>query len=153
MTIPIQTPPAVEFRNVSISFDEVRALHDISFSLQPGEMICLTGDSASGKSVLLRLALGFLQPDEGEVWIGGQNITAMEETDLLALRRDKLGMVFQENSLFTGQSVYENTAYRLLDHRLPETEVERAVVEILGFVGLQDELEKQAEELSGGMKR
>lgn len=153
MTSASKQTPSIEFRNVLISFDEVLALRNISFTLLPGEMICVTGDSASGKSVLLRLALGFLQPDEGEVWVGGQNITAMEETDLLELRRDKLGMVFQENSLFTGQSVYENTAYRLMDRESPETEVERAVVEILGFVGLQDELEKQAEELSGGMKR
>ena len=153
MTSTMKPTPAIEFRKVSISFDKVRALRDISFTLLPGEMICITGDSASGKSVLLRLALGFLQPDAGEVWLGGQNITAMEETDLLALRRDKLGMVFQENSLFTGQTVYENTAYRLLDRESPAEEIERAVVEILSFVGLQDELEKQAEELSGGMKR
>lgn len=156
MTSPIKKispPPAIEFRNVSISFDDVQALRNISFALHPGEMICVTGDSASGKSVLLRLALGFLRPDQGEVLINGQDITAMEETDLLELRRDKLGMVFQENSLFTGQTVYDNTAYRLADRNSPDDEIERAVVEILTFVGLQEEQEKQAEELSGGMKR
>lgn len=156
MTLPtqsIQPAPAIEFRNVSISFDEVQALRNVSFALHPGEMICVTGDSSSGKSVLLRLALGFLRPDEGEVLINGQDITAMEETGLLELRRDKLGMVFQENSLFTGQTVYDNTAYRLADRNTPDDEIERAVVEILTFVGLQDELDKQAEELSGGMKR
>jgi ABC-type multidrug transport system ATPase subunit len=67
---PGQTP-AIEFRNVSISFDGVQALKNISFTLPRGEMICITGDSDSGKSVLLRLALGFLRPDEGQIWISG----------------------------------------------------------------------------------
>jgi phospholipid/cholesterol/gamma-HCH transport system ATP-binding protein len=145
--------PAIEFRNVSISFGDLQALRRVSFTLPEGEMICITGDSRSGKSVLLRLAIGFLRPDEGTVLINGQDITAMEEPELLALRRDSMGMVFQENALFTGQSVYENAAYRLMDRDWPEDEIMRAVIEVLTFVGLQDELEKQAEELSGGMKR
>jgi phospholipid/cholesterol/gamma-HCH transport system ATP-binding protein len=145
--------PAIEFRNVSVSFDDVQALKNISFTLPRGEMICITGDSGSGKSVLLRLALGFLRPDEGEIWINGQEATAMEEDGLLALRREAMGMVFQENSFFSGQTVYENTAYRLDDRDWPEDEIERAVAEVLTFVGLQDDQEKQAEDLSGGMKR
>jgi phospholipid/cholesterol/gamma-HCH transport system ATP-binding protein len=145
--------PAIEFRNVSISFEDVRALQNVSFVLPRGGMICLTGDSQSGKSVLLRLALGFLQPDEGEIWINGQNITGLDETELLAVRRGLMGMVFQENALFTGQTVYENAAYRLTDQEWPEAEIEKAVLEVLTFVGLQNDLEKQAEELSGGMKR
>jgi phospholipid/cholesterol/gamma-HCH transport system ATP-binding protein len=149
---PEQTP-AIEFRNVSISFDDVQALKNISFTLQRGEMLCITGDSDSGKSVLLRLALGFLRPDEGEILINGREITAMEEDDLLALRRETMGMVFQDNSFFSGQTVYENTAYRLDDHNWPEDEIERDVVEVLTFVGLEKEQEKQAEDLSGGMKR
>jgi phospholipid/cholesterol/gamma-HCH transport system ATP-binding protein len=153
MAMSIRQASAIEFRNVSISFDDVQALQNVSFTLREGEMICITGDSGSGKSVLLKLALGFLRPDEGEIIVNGQVITAMEETDLLDLRRDTMGMVFQENSLFSGKSVYANAAYRLTDRDRPEDEIERAVVEILTFVGLQDELEKQAEELSGGMKR
>jgi phospholipid/cholesterol/gamma-HCH transport system ATP-binding protein len=149
---PGQTP-AIEFRNVSISFDDVQALQNISFTLPRGEMILITGDSDSGKSVLLRLALGFLRPDEGKIWINGRETTAMEEDDLLAVRREAMGMVFQENSFFSGQTVYENTAYRLDDRDWPEDEIERAVVEVLTFVGLEDEQEKQAEDLSGGMKR
>ncbi|MBL8191799.1 MAG: ATP-binding cassette domain-containing protein [Acidobacteria bacterium] len=144
---------AIEFRNVSISFDDVRALQNVSFSLGKGEMICLTGDSQSGKSVLLRLALGFLQPDEGEIWINGQNIVGLDETELLAVRRGLMGMVFQENALFTGQTVYENAAYRLNDQEWPEEDIEKSVLEVLTFVGLQNDLEKQAEALSGGMKR
>ncbi len=153
MNVSSNAVPAIEFRNVSISFDDVRALQNVSFSLGKGEMICLTGDSQSGKSVLLRLAIGFLQPDEGEIWINGQNITGLDETELLAVRRGLMGMVFQENALFTGQTVYENAAYRLTDQEWPEEEIEKSVLEVLTFVGLQNDLEKQAEALSGGMKR
>jgi len=145
--------PAIEFRNVAISFDGVQALQNISFTLPRGEMLCVTGDSDSGKSVLLRLTLGFLRPDEGEILINGRETTSMEEDDLLALRRETLGMVFQDNSFFSGQTVYENTAYRLDDRDWPEDEIERAVVEVLTFVGLEKDQEKQAEDLSGGMKR
>mgnify|MGYP000547132712 FL=1 len=148
-----ESVPAIEFRNVSISFDDLQALKQISFTLYPGEMICVTGDSQSGKSVLLRLALGFLRADEGEIWINGTNITHLEETELLTVRRGLMGMVFQENALFTGQTVYENAAYRVTDQEWPEEEIKKSVVEVLTFVGLQNELEKQAEELSGGMKR
>jgi phospholipid/cholesterol/gamma-HCH transport system ATP-binding protein len=145
--------PVIEFRNVSISFDEIKALQNVSLTLQEGDMIIVTGDSSSGKSVLLHLAIGFLRPHEGEILVNGQKITEMKELDLLGLRRESMGMVFQENALFTGMSVYENAAYRLADRNWPEDEIERAVVEVLTFVGLENELEKQAEELSGGMKR
>jgi phospholipid/cholesterol/gamma-HCH transport system ATP-binding protein len=149
----LEQTPAIEFRHVSISFDDVQALKNISFTLPRGEMICITGDSDSGKSVLLRLALGFLRPDEGQIWINDRETSVMEEDDLLAVRREAMGMVFQENSFFSGQTVYENTAYRLDDRDWPEDEIERAVVEVLTFVGLEDDQEKQAEDLSGGMKR
>ncbi|MBO0861178.1 MAG: ATP-binding cassette domain-containing protein [Chloracidobacterium sp.] len=145
--------PAIEFRNVSISFDDLQALKNIRFTLPRGETLCVTGDSGSGKSVLLRLALGLLRPDEGQILINGRETTSMEEDDLMALRREVMGMVFQENSFFSGLTVYENTAYRLDDRNWPADEIERAVVEVLTFVGLQDDQEKQAEDLSGGMKR
>jgi len=147
------TPSAIEFRDVSVSFGGVPALRRVSLALPPGGMICITGDSQSGKTVLLRLAIGLLQPDEGEVWVNGRNISHLDETELLALRGERMGMVFQDAALFTGQSVYENAEYRMSEHSCPEEETRRAVMEVLTFVGLQDELDKQAEELSGGMKR
>ena len=143
----------IEFRDVGISFDGRPVLQGVSFRLGPREMLCITGDSQSGKSVLLRLAIGFLRPDEGEVLISGRSLREMSEDELLALRRELMGMVFQENALFTGQTVFENAAYRLTDRDWPEEQVETAVVEALTFVGLQEDLMKQAEELSGGMKR
>ena len=146
-------PCAIEFRNVSLSFDDKRALDDISFQLPRGQMICITGVSGSGKSVLLRLASGLLAPDEGEVFVEGRAIGGLDEQELLALRSATMGVLFQEQSVFTGMSVYDNTAFRLDEHEWPEADTERAVREILRFVGLEDDIDKLPEELSVGMGR
>ena len=145
--------PAIEFRNVVLSFDDTVALNDVSFTLHQGEMILMTGASGSGKSVLLRLAMGLLKPDSGQILIEGKEIQALNESALIALRGGLMGMVFQEDSLFTGLPVYENAAYRLQEHGWSEDEIEKAVAEVLRFVGLEGEESKFPEELSGGMKR
>src|ERR1044071_2227495 len=145
--------PAIEFRRVSISFDTTRALDDISFQLPRGGMICITGVSGSGMSVLLRLAAGLDIPDEGQIFIEGREIEGLTEEELLAIRSASMGMVFQEQSLFTGMSVYDNTAYRLDEHGWPDEDTERAVREILEFVGLEEDIDKFPEELSVGMRR
>jgi phospholipid/cholesterol/gamma-HCH transport system ATP-binding protein len=145
--------PAIEFRNVSLSFGEHAALSDVSFSLPKGEMIILTGVSGSGKSVLLHLAIGLLKPDAGQVLIEGREIQQLAESELIDLRGGLMGMVFQEDSLFTGLPVYENAAYRLEDHGWAEDQIKTAVEEVLRFVGLEGEEKKFPEELSGGMKR
>lgn len=144
---------AIEFRNVSVSFDEHQVLNDISFKLERGEMILLTGISGSGKSVLLRLAMGLLKPDFGRIFVEGKEIQKLDEPELIAMRGGLMGMVFQEDSLFTGLPVYENAAYRLEEHGWADEEIERAVAEVLRFVGLSGEERKFPEELSGGMKR
>src|SRR5215208_3269706 len=146
-------PPAIEFRNVSLSFDDRVVLKDISFTLNQGEMIFLTGVSGSGKSVLLRLAMGLLKPDSGQIFVEGKEIDNLNESELLAIRGGLMGMVFQEDSLFTGLPVYENAAYRLEEHGWSEDEIGKAVGEVLRFVGLDGEEAKVPEELSGGMKR
>lgn len=145
--------PAIEFRNVSVSFDNTAALSDVSFTVNQSEMLLVTGVSGSGKSVLLRLAMGLLKPDSGKILIEGREIQELEEPELIELRGGLMGMVFQEDSLFTGLQVYENVAYRLEEHGWPENDIERAVAEVLRFVGLEGEENKFPEELSGGMKR
>jgi len=146
-------PPAIEFRNVYLSFEDRLVLKNITFTLAVEEMLVLTGVSGSGKSVLLRLAMGLLKPDSGQIFVNGQEIEELDESDLLAIRGGSMGMVFQEDSLFTGLRVYENVAYRLEEHHWAEEEIEKAVSEVLRFVGLDGEEEKFPEELSGGMKR
>jgi phospholipid/cholesterol/gamma-HCH transport system ATP-binding protein len=145
--------PVIEFRGVSKSFEDKQALDDITFVLGRGETICITGVSGSGKSVLLRLASGLDLADRGDVLVKGREIGALDEAALLALRSATMGMVFQEQSLFTGMTVFENTAYRLDEHEWPEEDQERAVREILQFVGLEEDIDKLPEELSIGMGR
>ncbi|HWO02539.1 MAG TPA: ATP-binding cassette domain-containing protein [Blastocatellia bacterium] len=143
----------IEFRNVSVSFDEKRALSDVSFQLDHGEMIAITGVASSGKSVLLRVAIGLIKPDEGQVFVEGREIESLEEEELLDIRSRRIGMVFQEQALFSSMTVYENAAYRLAEHNWPEEEIYAAVREILRFVGLEEDSDKLPEELSGGMRR
>jgi phospholipid/cholesterol/gamma-HCH transport system ATP-binding protein len=92
--------------------------------------------------VLLRLAMGLLKPDSGQIFIEGREIEDLDESELIAVRGGLMGMVFQEDSLFSGLKVYENAAYRLEDHGWSEEEIEKAVAEVLGFVGLSGEEDK-----------
>jgi phospholipid/cholesterol/gamma-HCH transport system ATP-binding protein len=153
MISDINNAPVFEFRNVCLSFDSKQVLNDVSFKLRKGEMLVLTGESGSGKSVLLRLAIGLLKPDSGEIFVNGQEIETMDEAQLLAVRGGLMGMVFQEDSLFTGLTVFENAAYRLEEHGWSEDAIEKAVNEVLHFVGLDGEANRLPEQLSGGMKR
>lgn len=144
---------AIEFRHVSMSFDEKRVLSDVSFKLERGEMIFITGESGAGKSVLLRLAIALDHPDSGQVLIEGRDVGPWREVELLELRGNRMGIVFQEDSLFTSLSVYENVAYRLVEHGVDEAEVGKQVTEVLKFVGLYQDAQKLPAELSGGMRR
>jgi len=145
--------PAIEFRNVCLRFDDKPVLQNVSFTLYKGQMIVITGDSASGKSVLLHLAIGLLQPTSGHILINGLAIDDLRERELLQLRSNSMGIAFQEDTLFTGLSVFENAAYRLSEHQWDEEEMDRATMEILHFVGLEHDGEKLPEELSMGMRR
>jgi len=153
METEIRNDPAIEFRHVSLCFDDKKVLSDINLTLERGEMIFITGESGSGKSVLLRLAIALLPPDTGQVFIDGRDVGPLSEDELLKLRGERMGIVFQEDSLFTSMSVYENVAYRLVEHGVDEAEVGRQVTEVLRFVGLYQQAQKLPFELSGGMRR
>jgi phospholipid/cholesterol/gamma-HCH transport system ATP-binding protein len=144
---------ALEFRHVSLSFGDKPALRDVSFKLEPGQMMIITGAANSGKSVLLHAAIGLLRLDPGEILIEGRDIGKLSESELLAIRSSAMGIAFQEDTLFTGMSTFENAAYRLVEHNWPEERIERAVEKILHFVGLEKDGEKFPEELSIGMRR
>src|SRR5712692_5506810 len=145
--------PALELRQVSLSFDDKHVLSDISFRLGRGETLILFGITGAGKSVLLKLILGLLKPDSGQILVEGQNIVPLRETELGAIR-SRMGIVFQEDALFDSLSVYENVAYRLREEKLnDEAEVERRVREVLRFVEMEPAIGKMPAELSGGMRR
>jgi phospholipid/cholesterol/gamma-HCH transport system ATP-binding protein len=149
-----ETPPeAVRFDHVSFAFDDHVVLHDISFAVTAGTMRILLGASGAGKSVLLKLILGLLRPDDGEIFVYGQRIDTMTEHDLLRLRAD-IGMLFQDSALFDSLTVEENVGYRLFEEtRMPRAQVRARVREVLGFIGLEDYVDRLPGELSGGQRR
>jgi phospholipid/cholesterol/gamma-HCH transport system ATP-binding protein len=144
--------PAVEFRQVYFAYDDEKVLDGVSFTVMRGEIKIVLSGSGGGKSTILRLILGLLKPDEGQILIDGENITNYDELQLKPVR-DKLGMVFQEGGLFDSLSVYDNVAYRLHEEEVPEEDVEREVRLLLRFVDLENEMDKLPNELSGGMQK
>jgi len=147
--------PVLRFDQVTVRFDDKPALVDVSFKVYAGETRVVFGAAGSGKTVLLKTAIGLIRPDGGRVYLFGQDITSLEEEQLFALRH-RVGMLFQESALFDSLTVAENVAYPLLDQRdrkLPESEVQAAVKEALDFVGLGHVMDKHPSELSGGMRR
>src|ERR1043165_422772 len=142
----------IVFDDVAIAFDDNVVLDGVSFHLGHGETKILLGVAGSGKSTILKLALGLLKPDRGKIWVLGNDVTEMREEDLFALRR-RIGMVFQESALFDSLTVRENVAYRLIEEHDPDDETERRVREALRFVELEHTLDLFPSELSGGMRR
>jgi phospholipid/cholesterol/gamma-HCH transport system ATP-binding protein len=143
---------AIIFDDVSISFDDLTVLDGVSFELKRGETKVVLGIAGSGKSTILKLCLGLLQPDSGHIYVLGHDVTAMTEEELFDLR-SKVGIVFQESALFDSLNVRDNVAFRLMEEHLPEAEVERRVREALSFVELEEAINKLPSELSGGMRR
>ncbi len=136
-------------------FDETPALENVSFDLRAGETCVLLGAAGSGKTVLLKTALGLIRPDSGSVHLFGEPIGRFREQELFVLR-SRLGMLFQEGALFDSLTVEENVAYPLLNQkslRCPAEDVPGRVREALRFVELEHTLEKLPSELSGGMRR
>ena len=144
--------PAIEFRNVLLAFDDRVILDHLSFKVMKGETKIILGGSGGGKSTIIKLVLGLLKPDSGQVLVDGEDVTDYTEDQMMKIRK-KIGMVFQEGALFDSLSVYENVAYRLHEQGVPDEEVEPEVRRMLRFVNLEDAIDKMPIELSGGMRR
>ena len=160
-TLPIRHPAVAEgdssahaivFDNVSIAFEENVVLDGVSFSLPHGETKALFGIAGSGKSTILKLAMGLLPPDSGRIFLLGQEVTRRSEQELFELRR-RVGIVFQESALFDSLTVRENVAFRLMEEHISEAEIEQRVREALRFVELEGTVDMFPSELSGGMRR
>lgn len=149
---PHRVIPAIDFRDVYLSFDDKLILDGISFTVRRGETKIILGRSGGGKSTIIRLVLGLLKPDAGRILINGEDITEYSEEEMVEVRK-KIGMVFQEGALFDSLSVYDNVAYRLHEQGISEDEVEKEVHRMLQFVDLEDAIDKMPDELSGGMRR
>ena len=152
-TIEPSVSAAVVFEGVSFAFDDHVILRDVSSRVPAGGMTILLGASGSGKSVLLKLILGFWQPDAGSIFVHGQHVDGRSESELMRLRGD-IGMLFQESALFDSLTVAENVGYRLSEEmHMPAADVGRRVEEVLGFIGLSDYIDRKPSELSGGQRR
>ena len=148
-----QPGPYIAFEHVSKSFGSLVVLDDVSFSVLPGETLCILGRSGVGKSVALQILMGFLRVDSGRVMVAGEDICGLNEKQLQAVRR-KLTMVFQNGALFDSITVGENVAFPLRErHDLAEDQIHqivRGMLEMVGVAGMEDILPS---DLSTGMKR
>ena len=144
--------PAIEFRNVTMIFAGRNILNNLSFKVMKGETKIILGGSGSGKSTTIKLVLGLLKPDSGQILVDGEDITNYGEAEMMKVRK-KIGMIFQEGALFDSLSVYENVAFKLHEQGVPEADVENEVRRMLRFVNLEEAIDKMPSELSGGMRR
>jgi len=150
-----QAAPIVRFEQVTVEFGDDPALIDLSFALYAGDTTVIMGTAGSGKTVLLKTTIGLIRPDAGHVYLFGQDITKLNENELLGLRR-RAGVLFQESAIFDSLTVEENVSYPLVnppDQRRPESEVQSRVKEALDFVNLGGTAVRYPSELSGGMRR
>src|SRR5215469_12448061 len=144
--------PAIEFKGVRLGFEEKEVLRGVSFSARERETVILLGETGTGKTLLLKLAAGLLQPDSGSISVLGQDVSRMAESELLEARR-RIGFVFQEGALFDSLTVGENVGYRLHEDGVTEEEIATRVAEVLQFVELAHTIDMLPSELSGGMRR
>ncbi len=145
--------PIIIFDDVSISFDGRSVLEHVSFSVERGETLCILGRSGVGKSVSLRMLMGFLKPDSGSIRVEGKEMTELDEEGLRAIRKH-VTMVFQNGALFDSMSVRENVAFPLRERGgLAEDQVVQIVDRLIGLVGAEDVVDTFPSSLSTGRKR
>jgi len=147
------TAKAIELCRLYKAFNGNQVLQGLDLAIEAGEILTILGGSGTGKSVLLKLIIGLLKPDAGQVLVEGEDIVPLQEEELLKVRR-KVGMLFQGAALFDSLSVKENVAFPLREHtRMTEAEIRDRVAEVLALVGMAGVEEKLPSELSGGMRK
>jgi phospholipid/cholesterol/gamma-HCH transport system ATP-binding protein len=145
--------PYIELRNVSIAFRSHQVLAGVSFSVTPGQSVCIMGRSGAGKSVSLRLMMGFLKPDAGRLITACNDITDYSEEQLREIHK-KVTMVFQNGALFDSLTVAENVAFPLRERGMRrEEDICGTVEQVLDTVGAKDISDYLAADISTGMKR
>ncbi len=154
---PVSAPesegPVIAFHNVSISFGGRAILEDVSFSVGRGQTLCILGRSGVGKSVSLRMLMGFLKPDAGSILVNGQEITELNEKGMQQIRK-RVTMVFQNGALFDSLSVRENVAFPLRERGgLEEEQILQIVDRLLTLVGADDVVDLLPASLSTGRRR
>jgi len=141
--------PMIHFQNVSKEYENLTALHDLTFSIEKGEMVFLTGPSGSGKTTLLRLIYLAEMPDHGSISIAGWEATTLREASIPFVRRN-IGVVFQDFRLLDNRNVYENVSLALRIRGVGEREVKSRVADALKTVSLRHKADSYPRRLSGG---
>ena len=147
------TRNSIVFDNVSYNFGEKEIFRELSFEVPAGQTVGIMGPSGTGKTTLLRLIGGQIQPDTGTILVEGKDLKRIRRTELFELRKG-LGMLFQSGALFSDLTVFENVAFPLKEHtRLNEEMIRYLVLIKLNSVGLRGAAKLFPRELSGGMQR
>lgn len=141
--------PIVEFKKVSKSFGSTEALHDVSFSIDDGEMVLITGPSGAGKTTILRLLLRQIKPSSGEIVFDGEDVVKIKRGKVPKLRQ-KIGAVFQDFQLLNERTVRENCEIALAVVKIPQSEWKARVEHVLNLVGLSERVDFFPSQLSGG---
>jgi phospholipid/cholesterol/gamma-HCH transport system ATP-binding protein len=143
----------IEYRHIHKTFDDVIVLSDINCVIPKNKTTVIIGPSGVGKSVFIKLLVGLLAPDKGEIFVEGEDITKYDEKEWRKYRK-KIGMMFQDGALFDSYSVFENVAFPIKHHtKKSEDEISSIVKEKLKSVGLENIENKFPSDLSGGMRR
>ncbi len=143
----------IKIVNVTKKFGQKVALKNINLEIADGETLAIIGGSGSGKSTLLRLMIGLIQPTSGEIWIGDDEISHLDEKNMMRVRL-RMGMVFQYSALFDSMTVGDNVAFGLVEHTdFSKEKIQSIVKEKLKQVGLEGVEDRMPNELSGGMKK
>lgn len=144
----------IAIRGLHKSFGDLQVLNGIDFTLYKGENVAILGKSGTGKSVLIKIIVGLLKPDRGEVFALGQSVHRLNHKELDALRL-RIGFSFQSSALYDGMNVYQNLAFPLTMNakHLGKREVDTAVERVLDAVGLRDKIKQMPSDLSGGQRK
>jgi len=145
--------PIIQIEGLSKSFGQVPILKDLSLDIERDRITFIIGHSGTGKTVLLKLILGLIKPDEGRILVDGQNIVKFGERRLDRLRR-RFGFLFQNAALFDSITIGENVAFPLRVHtRLKDKEIWEKVRQKMDMVGLEEIQDRMPSEISGGMRK
>ena len=143
----------IHLDRVSKTFSpNVEALKDVSLQIDPGEFVSIVGQSGSGKTTIVRLLIAEIQPDDGQVVLGGWDITKIKNRQVPALRR-QIGVVFQDFKLLPKKTVFENVAFALQVAGAPRSRIAQVVPQVLTIVDLKDKTDRYPQELSGGERQ
>lgn len=149
-----QDEQVISITGLEKSFEDLDVLKGVDFTLFKGENVAVMGKSGSGKSVLIKIMVGLLKPDAGEVWVLGKQVDKLKGRELDALRL-RVGFSFQSSALYDSMDIYQNLAFPLTMNKnnLTRAEVDHEVEETLDAVGLAEKINEMPADLSGGQRK